>query len=393
MLLKPFSVAALVAASAAANAFLLPPHESEFDLEVAGLVPVVADPSEKISVRPAFGGLPEVITVKLDCPGCVVPGYDVDSPPKNHLQFMFLIEQNYRFEDRLTVNGYELFPSTVSGDGLYAFQIVDDEPKADEHFWKLGYSLGGQGPVSRDGNFELWLLNLQILEVGSNWIKGIETIQIKLLKAVDGNKLKIASVELLESENPAEIEQGEAGEECTTMMCKWIAYAQDKMKKMKEHMKAKPCHGNGMGKGWGMGHGHHGGPGPAHHGHHGSFGHGHGHGNENPQRPPHFDESNGPHSVGKLFKNIASHILLPVLIGVVAGVSVSLIGMVIGTLVVSTWRALSGRRAGAAYAAVATKEDQEEDAEDLAGDEKSGLMEHQGPPPAYDEDEQKQFIV
>lgn len=60
--------------------------------------------------------------------------------------------------------------------------------------------------------------------------------------------------------------------------------------------------------------------------------------------------------------------------------------MAIGTLAVSTWRAFSGRRAGPAYAAVATKEE-EEDVEELAGDEKSGLMEHQGPPPAYDQEE------
>lgn len=56
--------------------------------------------------------------------------------------------------------------------------------------------------------------------------------------------------------------------------------------------------------------------------------------------------------------------------------------MIIGTLFVSVYRAFSGRRTGPSYTPVAGEE-----VEDLPGDEKLGLIEHQDPPPAYDEEQ------
>lgn len=315
MLLKPLSVAALVAASATTNAFLIPPQLSELDIEVVEII-------EKAPL-PAIAEPPEKVTVEVDCPGCVIRGQDVTP---SHLELSFSID--HRGSDRLLVNGFELYPSADPFQSLYALQVVDEKVKEEQKekrdAEKLGYTLQVR-PVAKDqdGNLELILVDLQIIEVGDVFVKGIENVRVKLIKAVGGSKLMIGSIETTASQNPVETEDGKTGEECTTLMCEWMAYAKDKMRKMKEHMKAKPCHGKGMGKGWGMGHGHHGGASPAHHGHHG-FGYGHGHGDENTQRPPHFNESTNPHSVGKLFKNIASHILLPVLIGVVAGVSVSL---------------------------------------------------------------------
>ncbi|KAK4214108.1 hypothetical protein QBC37DRAFT_315135 [Rhypophila decipiens] len=361
MLLKPFSVAALVAASATSNAFLIPPQLSELDIEVAEIVPL----SEA----------PEKVIVELDCPGCPVglkgeAAEDalLNPPPQNFLHFWFTID--HEGSDRLLVNGLELYPAAKAFPGLYAIQVLDDK-KQKALPRKLGYSVQVQ-PVAKDndGGLELIQLDLQVIEVGDVFVKDIPNVRVKLIKG-DG-KLMIGGVETTASQSPHT--EGDQDGECTTLMCKWIAYAQEKFKQMKNHVKPKPCNKNGINKGWRYGHGgHHGGPA---HGPH------HGHDNYN-QRPAHSTEETNPHSVVKLFKNIFSHILFPVVIGVVAGVSVSLIGMVIGTLVVSMWRAVFRRGTGPSYSAVATKEDEE-----APGDEeKSGLMEHQDPPPAYEHPE------
>lgn len=309
MLLKPLSVAALVAASAS-NAFLIPPELSVDDIqawEVDIPGPQLVDTSETVSVDVA-------------CPGCPIyaekpngEGVTFTSVPPNHLELSFTIDHSTE-TDRLLVNGFELYPSADPFQTLAAPQANDRKEPRDLKILpqRLGYSLQAQ-PVARDAenNLDLILVDLQIIEVGDVFINNIPNVRIKVIKA-PGAKLMIGSIETTPSQTPESTD----GQDCTTLMCKWIAFAQDKLKQMKN--KVKNCHGKNN---KGMAHGTFGDDrGMLHHGHPG-HGHGH-HAGQHSEQPPHH--AGKPHTFGKLFKNIFMHILVPVLIGIVAGVSVSL---------------------------------------------------------------------
>lgn len=316
MLLKPLSVAALVAASAS-NAFLIPPEISPEDIEA-----YLADiPAPKIApVDPS-----EKVVVELDCPGCPMPyGVTADSP--SHLELTFTIAQTGS-NDRLLVNGFELYPSADPFQTLAASQV--GEARGDGHglglpLQRLGYSLQAR-PVARDEvrELELVMVDLQVIEVGDVFVKNIPGVRVKVVKVDGEGQMWIGGVEMVASQTPT---SGE-GEECETLMCKWIAFAKGKMREMKS--KVGGCHGMGKGNATTVGNGNKG----VGHGtfgddrgmlHHGHPGHGHGHGNHALSGGPWMHDAQPKHTFGKLFKNIFVHVLMPVFIGIVAGVSVSL---------------------------------------------------------------------
>jgi hypothetical protein len=74
------------------------------------------------------------------------------------------------------------------------------------------------------------------------------------------------------------------------------------------------------------------------------------------------------------------HVVIPVLIGIMVGITASLVGMVVGHTVIFIWRALFRRGQRPQYAKV-----QQEEVDEDVTDEIKGLMEHQGPPPVYEE--------
>lgn len=104
------------------------------------------------------------------------------------------------------------------------------------------------------------------------------------------------------------------------------------------------------------------------------------------------------HSWGQLLKSITAHVLLPVLVGIVAGVSVSFIGMAVGTLIVALYRffyrrgGCNGqkcRRRGGAGCKRAQRHGKDE--AEAPVEEKAGLLTAQEPeaeveaPPAYED--------
>ncbi|EAA35287.1 hypothetical protein GE21DRAFT_257 [Neurospora crassa] len=104
------------------------------------------------------------------------------------------------------------------------------------------------------------------------------------------------------------------------------------------------------------------------------------------------------HSWGQLLKSITTHVLLPVLVGIVAGVSVSFIGMAVGTLIVALYRffyrrgGCNGqkcRRRGGAGCKRAQRHGKDE--AEAPVEEKAGLLNAQEPeaeveaPPAYED--------
>ena len=229
-------------------------------------------------------------------------------------------------------------------------------------------------------------LNLQILEVGTAFVSGIPSVEIKLLRDVKTQKLMIGNIETAASNEDSGVpvpfmgvvpDQDQKEEEkCDNFLCRLLEGFRDKVKEGKKAWGKKMggCHGGGHGMGVGMGQsvpvveveegddervmpvveidieridfkesedgtweivaspveveeqqaeeeeekkikdlledvpeqedaeGHHG------------WRHGHHHGGMHRYE----------HSWGQLLKSITAHVLLPVLIGIVAGVSVSL---------------------------------------------------------------------
>ncbi|KAB5547179.1 hypothetical protein GE09DRAFT_202187 [Coniochaeta sp. 2T2.1] len=365
MLLKPltFATAGLVAA---AQAFLLPPTVSESDIDIVNSLPDV----DALSV-------PQHIHLNVTCPGCLQLAQGkhhdftaaVEKP--SHLELAFSIDHTSD-GDRLVVNGFPLYPkanpfistlksAVVPNDGLRpAIKELRGHRPRTCPAKVLGYQLAvRQQAASQEDGLALYSLDLQIIEVGDVFVNGIPNVHIQLVKDITTGALVIGSIETTQSETADDTPAVTLDEECTTFVCKWMTSMKDAAKKMKGK-----CHGKMRGGAHGA-RPHHGGHHGGHHGHQG--------------RPHRMDH----HSWGRLLKDIGQHVLLPVAVGIIAGISVSLIGMMVGTLIVSVWRVFFRRPSQRRHSHSPHKAPMsEEDAAD--GEEKSGLMEHQDPPPTYD---------
>ncbi|KAK3330936.1 hypothetical protein B0H66DRAFT_528281 [Apodospora peruviana] len=362
MLLKPFTTVAagLIAASATTHAFLLPPEVSDSDISK------LASHIDEIIAQNAANSQRQV--VQLDCPGCPVAlasgGEELNE--QNHLELTFNVDSQ-----RLLVNGFELYPSPDPFSNVFVAPQVYDAPQSlpPAAAQVLGYSLQTQR-LEKEGQMERVLVDLQIIEIGNLFVNNIPGVHIELIKAPSGGLLIGNIIQAIPTLSTPMDDQKE--EECTNMMCKWMAFIREKAR---QH---KPCHGMGPGPVPAM----HPGAG-GHHGHHGPPHHGGGH----HQGGPHAHMRPHTHTWGQLFKNIGSHILLPVLVGIVAGVTVSLVGMMVGTVIVSLWR-MFFRRGGSSHHYRHTHHHRAARKETAAvEEEKSGLMENQDPPPSYEAEE------
>lgn len=396
MLMKSLSLAAAAGllAAPAANAFLIPPEISESDLKIAQEVEF-AEPK-----------IAEVQPIDLECPGCPLNikgrfGQDIQvkTGRPNHLELLFAIEHRPEGGDRLLVNDFELYPfADPFSSNLMAPQVLDDgaevEKRHDHHggeedghrrgkhhrrpkpqAQRLGFGLH-VSPVQKDtdGNFELIEIELQVIEVGYTFVENIPKVRVNLVKDQEG-KLLMTTVEKTAPQTIVEVSDEDKPAECTTRICQLMAAAHEKMEQLRK-MRLPGCHG-GNKEGMGMR--------PAFH-HGGEHHHGGHHGHSEP-RPGRMGMRE--HSWGKLFKNITSHILLPVLIGLVAGVAVSLIGMAVGTVIVGLWRFFrkpthTSRRHSRRHSLHKASHK-----EAVVAEEKSGLLaeEEQDAPPAYQDAE------
>lgn len=375
MLLKPLTVAA-AGLAATCTAFLLPPGLSESDISIADTIPNIAlsqTQSQSISV---------------DCPGCPMQVKNrhghikVKQGKESRLGLNFEVDHQTG-TDRLLLNGFELYPnSDPFHNVLTAPQIVSEKEEQEKKNDKstklkshhkmrpghqreivppqLGFSLQIH-PEAGDTEGQLYriiALDLQIIEVANRFVDGIPNVHVKLIKDASGN-LMIGNVGTTKSLTAEHSKPAYKVAECQTLMCQWLQAVKAKMSQMKN----RPCHGNAGKMGMGQMSGHF-----RHHGQHGMH-----------------DRFRHHHSWGQLFKSIALHIVLPILIGVIAGVSVSLIGMVVGTMIVFTWRMFfrrpHHRHRGRLHKAAPK--------EAAATEEKSGLMEHQDPPPSYEDQEEE----
>lgn len=395
MLLRPLIAAAGL--TAVANAFLLPPEMSAAEVEAFESVPV-----ESLTLAQAQ-------TVNLECAGCPPvfkkqhhgkPKQHNKEHNKQHKQHSSHLELDFSIADasRLLVNGFELYPnSDPFTNVLVASQISDDKhkhhnkhhkdaenggkalkshhkfrphdkkPKAVEQ--QLGFSLQIH-PVTKtaDEGMDLIIVDLQIIEVGSVFVDGLPNIRVHLIKS-PSNELLVAKIEQTASENASTPTSGEQ-KQCTTILCKWRAIIAAQLEKMKMHGCAGMMGGK-AGHGGAQAHNHH------HHGH----------------QPGHMVHHNRQHGWALLFRKLTSHIILPVLVGIVAGVSVSILGMLVGTVLVGLWRkVVRGQSFFPSHHCRRLSRSSHHKAshhEAAVAEEKSGLMANQEelpPPPSYEEE-------
>lgn len=389
MLLRPLLAAAGL--TAVTQALLLPPEISSHDVEILESIPFES------------ATLAQTQTVTLDCPGCPPVFNSHHGKPNHQKQHNSHLELNFSIDqgaggDRLMLNGFELYPNSdpftnvlvapqvaekpKQGKGRKenkkhgedVGELIEDEIKAllSHHKGRpgqgklvveqqLGFSLHIHPEDTADEGLDLILVDLQIIEVGSVFVDGLANMRINLIKSPD-NDLVIVKIEQTASESVST--PMEEDKQCTTMLCKWKAIVADKLSKMKMH----GCGGK-MGAKVEPGHA------QPHHpnGHNGLF-----------------DKPNG---WSLLFRKLTSHIILPVLVGIAAGVTVSIVGMIVGTLMVGIWRKFvrgqsffpQHRRrshSGGSHHHKAAR------AEAAAEEEKAGLMQEDVSelPPAYDDD-------
>lgn len=375
------SLVAVGLAVASTNAILLPPDIGIPDEETFSILPhPIADQGIGIAA------LGRDTSISLDCPGCPVRKYHrtgkttTHTNLKSHLELDFSVKQ-LNGQDVLLLNGLPIFPSALAmGDKPLTARLLPDFKKKNHDFVQapdpetLGFSLSAWS-VRKDPktNLELFAVDLQIIEVGNVFIEGIDMVEAAVLKTPN-NKLVLAEVSITP---PQATPPSGSNKDCSSLLCQvknMFKGVFSGFGSFKPCTKPAPMSGEIVGdadEAFSEPPARHGRPG--HHGHHGH----HGHGRHGPKG----------HNWGHLLASIASQILLPIAFGVFAGVSASVLGMMVGTLVVHIWRVCvrgggrCPRRRGAESCHKASAD------EVVVEEEKAGLMAHQEDdveaPPAY----------
>ncbi|KAI9797174.1 MAG: hypothetical protein M1825_006249 [Sarcosagium campestre] len=347
----PTTFAALSAVAVAANAFLVVPAS-------------VADSTTKVSISP-FNTVfnPNSLDIKLSCPSC--PRLEKAEADESALVLDFSIDETSRV---LSVNNVPVYPpSAMLPQEMKAVQVESDTSLVQVHANKgsagsplqkvsLGYEVLVL-PVKSLASTRLMSLEFKVLSVEGNAAEEMDMVQLSFLELPDKT---LQLVRILAKANPknnaSPSEQGKVGEakECTgpSLLCKWRSIMASKIASMKGKLR-KGCHKSRP----------HFRPGTMMHPHgpktHESFA-GHDNHHAKPSRSKFMT----------VIKRIGLQAIVPVFIGIAAGMTASLVGMVVGHLIVLLWRKFfRGNRTGA-YTLV-------DEAEDVT-DEKSVVEEEKG---------------
>lgn len=342
---------------------------------------LVVSEVSKIEIQPIPANVLEhlVRTVNLDCPKCPVRmphGRGYTTKMASHLQMKF--EVDLGVASRLLVNGFEIYPSVVPFMPLKAPHIVD-MPSRDgmmrggmmhgsssrmKSVDPLGFSALSRTLPPGDDGMERISLDLHVIEVSSVFVDGIPRIHVELVKDKAG-MLAIEKIGTVAAEPAATTMSGHKGKpKCSSWMCSWVESLGLHWDHWRPH-----C---GMGAKNGPKHPGHGGP---------------------HDDKPHHDSKQSPALIEpvrshgtwvQLARTVVTHVLLPILIGVMAGVAMSFLGMVVGAIIVAAYRMIRGspfpsRRVFFSAAVPAVL------AESKEAQEQDGLMENQEPPPSYEE--------
>ncbi|KAL7929567.1 hypothetical protein V8C35DRAFT_315111 [Trichoderma chlorosporum] len=278
MLLKPLVFAA------AAAAFVIVPAISEKDESIFKTLPV----------EPETFQLPaEALGQSIDVPCRQCRGRDT------HLKLDFAVEDG----SRLMVNGFELYPHADPWRDDLVAEVVRASGASNER--TLGYSLSVL-PRAKDEEQQLELVDvkLRVIEVGHRFVDDIPLVKVGLIKAPTG-EIVISDMQLMAApEMP-----------CHSMWCrakaalKGFGGCRGKMHKGPHH---EPMPGAKEDR--------------PRHPHHDHKPHMHIRPHHRPHHAPE-EEWNSQRDWRRLVTSVASHIVLPVLMGITAGVGVAFLAM------------------------------------------------------------------
>lgn len=214
----------------------------------------------------------------------------------------------------------------------------------------LGYTLEINSlDTDAETQTEVISVSLQIIQVNNVFVQNIPSVTVHLNKTADG-KMSLSPV-ILSSPTDAPAPDAADGrmaalkkelDACTNVLCRWRAIIGATVNAHRGGCQGKAAMGSieGMPPQDGDFHGHH-----HHHHHH------HHEGEESDEEhagmPFHHLRE---HSWAQLMRKLGSHVLFPVLVGITAGILVSVVGMVVGTVIVGLWRLVFRRRRAAVRA-------------------------------------------
>ncbi|KJZ75971.1 hypothetical protein HIM_04795 [Hirsutella minnesotensis 3608] len=346
MLVKPLAFAATAAA------FVIVPEISNADVTIIeGIVKALPVESESF-------GLPtstQQQSVSVPCAQC--KGKDA----KLHMDFS--VERG----SRLMLNGFELYPNADpwSGD-LKALMSKADGSNESKN---LGYSLAIE-PVAMDEYQQMSLIDVdfKIIEVGGQFVEGVPTVKVQIIQTITED-IAIGKVD---------VQPSSSGAECTSMWCRAQDVAGDIFSVL-----------DGL-------------KGGIQSGIEGCFGSGNhdmliaemdqtekdGAGAVPVISGPESEEpSPSRHNWRLLVKNVASHIFLPVLMGVTAGVGVAVLAMVLCSIAIRLTKLVKTKRSRRGGCCRKKRSSRHQSVSD---EEKTGLMEEgeaEEAPPVYRDEE------
>lgn len=339
----------LAALAGVSQAFLIPPTITTEDSKLLEVVPFEASPDGRV--------------MEVDCPGCPVEGAaGVLHQAESILRFNITIQHTNDQPDLLMANGLQIFP--INAHGVMNSLVADQMIKKADGTWaytsspEVGYSMTVRPYHDDKQQFSVFGIHLRVIEVGTTFVRGIPSIDLKVLKTPSG-KLMIASGGV----GGVGVGVGMSGPNangykgCSTLLCVWKAYAVDKVNALRK--------GCGSKKG-----GPHRVPRP--HGIKGGRPKPEGYGRPHHHRRPHHGV------IGRILRSITLHVILPILVGIALGITASVVGMIVGHIAIFFWRLFFRRGERGQYCRV-----KQEEATEETDDEGKGFLENQGPPPVY----------
>jgi hypothetical protein len=359
-----FSQLGVVAALAVADAFLLPPSISAADTDILKTLPF----EDAVAV--------DGCVMEINCPGCPVVN---DLGDKMHsTQVDSVLKLDFRLVhdeiDRLYLNNLQIYPMNPSAENFMEPLTAAQMIKTTDNTWeysstpKLGYAINVERSATTEDQLDLVSVHIEIIEVAGLYLSSMPIVEIKLLE-IPSHKLMIGDAVISEPTTPSS-KPGE--QECSTILCKWRAIVAGKLSKLKGcGSKARPVFQVVPAPYRSQG--------PHDRPHH-DHPHPHGKHPNGPHRPYRHHHRHG--GLTRFLKGIVMHVVIPVLIGVMVGITASLLGMVIGHIAIFVWRVLFRRNTPRGQY---IKVHQEVVAVEDATDETKGFMEHQGPPPVYED--------
>jgi len=346
-MLSPLTVVALI--PALTSAILLPPNLNP-EVEVAS-VPAIAHSAQSLGIDP-FKWI-----VELPCPDC--PFYEGEfdglklwSKTKNSLILEFTSSQSQPLS--LSVGDHPLFRTTQES---FLPLRVPQLPRNDEdsklpslqeisalHKVNLGFEafIDSVAPEVRTVRFHVLSVD------GKGTKRNMDIVELTVLQDADG--ILYLGKAIVRPPTPSEASAAECK---MNFLCRWKAYFADKIQSLKPVLSGLPkpgCSGSrpsevkdhqgGAKEDHGRPHRHGG-----HHHHH------------------------GHHSI---LENILKFVVLPIFIGSIAGMAISLVGIMVGHLAVVAYRKITGK--SAPNCARYKERKQVEEAEGLLAEKRSSVV-------------------